>query len=476
MNRSSTRRPHVCLSLLTTFAACGASPTPSPAPADLVIPPRFTAVAEAAVAELRPDWWQDFADPELDRFVARCLEHNRDVQAAFARLQAATATRTIQGADSWPQVDAALDAQRSQRLFLGFPFGSGGVPSSTTTTFGLSLSVRWELDVWGRIAARESAAIADTEVAQANVAGAQLSLAGQACRAWFAVAEAAAQRTLAAATVDAFRATADDVRDRYRRGVRPALDVHLAATNVASAEATLAQREETLQRARRRLDVLAGRYPDANQTPAVFPRTLPPIPAALPGELLQRRPDLVAAERRLAAAGCRVDAARASLYPRLSLTGSGGTTSEELEDLVDEDFRIWSIGANLLAPLFRAGALRAEVRRNEALVAEAAATYGGAVLAAFAEVEDVLASDALLAARFAGLTRAAEHASAAHDLARSRYQGGLVDFLTVADTQRQSFLAAAAQLAAERQRLENRVDLFLALGGGYRSPDTGAKP
>jgi NodT family efflux transporter outer membrane factor (OMF) lipoprotein len=259
-----------------------------------------------------------------------------------------------------------------------------------------------------------------------------------------------------------------DVRDRYRRGVRPALELHQAETNLANAEAAANQRREQMQRALQRIDVLAGRYPHgASRTAARLPAGLPAVPAGLPGELLRRRPDLVAGERRLAAAGCRVDAARAALYPRLSLTGSGGTASTDLEDLVDDDFRVWSLGANLLAPLLHGGALRAEVRRQEAVVAEAVAAYAGAVLSAFGEVEGALATEALLGERRAALVRAAQHARSARDLARERWQRGLTDFLAVVDGQRQSFLADSAVIALDRARLENRLDLLLALGGGY---------
>jgi outer membrane protein, multidrug efflux system len=184
----------------------------------------------------------------------------------------------------------------------------------------------------------------------------------------------------------------------------------------------------------------------------------------------------VAAERRAAAAGCRVEAARAALYPRLALTGSAGTNSLELEDLVDDDFRIWSIGANLFAPLFRGGALRAEVARQLARRGEALAGYGSALLRAFAEVEDVLGAEAELATRTGHLQAAAEHAARAEELARQRYQSGLTDFLVVADAQRQAFQTESSRLGAARQRLENRIDLFLALGGGYGRPASGANP
>jgi multidrug efflux system outer membrane protein len=473
MRHAHAAARRAALGALAALAACGAAPpAPSPPPVDVEVPARFAGAADTAGAAptppLRVDWWTSFGDERLDALVLAALEHNQDLRAALARLEEAAAAHRITAGERWPEVDAALDAQRSRRLFLGFPFGGGGVPSSTTTTFGLSLSVRWELDVWGRVRAAESAALADVQAAQADFAAAQVSIAAQVCRAWFAAVEAKAQLELAEATVRAFRGTADDVRDRYRRGVRPALDVHFAETSLANAEAAVAERRDRVQRAQRALDVLAGRYPrGAAATPPQLPVELPPVPAALPGELLRRRPDLAAAERRLAAAGARVDSARAALYPRLALTGSAGTASEDLEDLADEDFRVWSIGANLLAPLFRGGALQANVERNQARAAEAAATYAGTVLRAFAEVEDVLSADGELAARQQATARAADHAGRARDLARQRYQAGLTDFLAVVDSQRQAFVAEASLLALARIRLENRIDLFLALGGGY---------
>lgn len=470
--------------LLLLLSACTAEPPPPIEDAlGLDIPARWTSGADVATGAettepaLPEAWWTGFGDAQLDAAVDRALLHNRDLQAAMARLEGAAAARTIAGGPAWPELDANLDAQRNRRLFLGFPFGGDGVPSATFTTYGLALSLRWELDVWGRIRSGSAASIADQQAALADLQGARQSLVAQVCRAWFAAVEAQQQLDLAVGTVAAFRATADDVRDRFRRGVRPALEVHQAETNLAAAEANVAQRRDARLRARRQLDVLVGRYPDGRTAAGtVLPTRLPAVPAGLPSELLQRRPDLVAAERRVAAAGCRVDAARAALYPRLALTGGAGTNSLELEDLVDDDFRFWSIGGNLLAPLFRGGALRAEVERQLARRAEVFASYGNALLRAFAEVEDVLGAEVELATRGERLQAAAEHAARAHDLARQRYQSGLTDFLTVADAQRQAFQTESSRLGIARQRLDNRIDLFLALGGGYGRPTSGANP
>ena len=461
------------LPLLTTaaLAACAGSPPPPIEDAlPLEVPEAWGTLDEANArdAAIRVDWWREFDDERLDQLVARGLEHNPSLQAAAARLDAAAAAHTIAGAPLLPALDANFNADRARRLFLGFPFGGGGgVPSTTITQYGMSVGVRWELDVWGRLRSADAAALADQQAALRDLQGAQLSLAAQICRAFYAAVEAKQQLTLAEATAKALEETLVDVRDRFRRGVRPALEVHQAATNLANAEASTAQRRELLQRATRQLDLLVGRYPSGDAAVAdALPGELPAVPAGLPSDLLQRRPDLRAAERRVAAAGCRVDAARAALYPQLALTASGGTQTLELEELVDTDFRVWSVGANLLQPLFQGGALRADVRRNEAARREALAGYQDAVLRAFGEVEDILAADAQLQDRLRALADAASHATQARDLARQRWQFGLTDFLAVADGQRQAFQAESARLTVCRQRIDNRIDLLLALGGG----------
>ncbi len=185
--------------------------------------------------------------------------------------------------------------------------------------------------------------------------------------------------------------------------------------------------------------------------------------------LLNRRPDLAAAERRLAASGCRVDAAKAALYPRFSLTASGGTSSESLGDLLDDASNVWSIGGNILQPLLRGGALRADIARNEALQREALANYGGSVLKAFAEVETALAEGTWLAEQSQSARQAMTQAAQARDLARQRYQAGLSEFLVYADSQRQAFATESSYITVQRLRIDNRIDLILALGGGFET-------
>ena len=191
------------------------------------------------------------------------------------------------------------------------------------------------------------------------------------------------------------------------------------------------------------------------------------MPAGLPANLVARRPDLVGAERQLAGFLLRADVARSDLLPRLSLTNSTGTATDGLRSLVDGNFGVWSLLGNVVAPLWQRGGLRAHVEQADAQSAEALASYANAALTAYAEVETALASEEFLAERERHLTESALQARAAERLAEERYRAGLENYITVLDSQRSAVSAEASVITARRSRLENRVDLYLALGGGF---------
>jgi NodT family efflux transporter outer membrane factor (OMF) lipoprotein len=276
---------------------------------------------------------------------------------------------------------------------------------------------------------------------------------------------------LAEETVASYRSTEEQVRSRYLGGLRSSLDLRLATTSVANAEALLEVRRSQYDRAIRQLEILLGRYPAARLAAGddLLP-VPPPVPAGLPAELLARRPDLVAAEHQLAAADFRVAQAQRALYPRLSLTGSGGTASEELRDLTDWDFRVWSLAVSLLQPIFQGGRLRAGVDLAEARSQEALERYAGALLRAFSEVESALASEGHLSGQLAALRLARGEAREAQRLAEERYRTGLEGFVTVLEAQRRALVAESELLRVRRLSLDARVDLHLSLGGGFEEP------
>jgi len=491
------------LLLLGGCSALTIEPPPQPADAAAAlggtvnVPAEWTAGsagARGSDATLTDPWWATFGDPRLSCLIEGGLSGSFDLGAAAARLGAAEARARIAGAALTPRVDVGLDGARTRRNFIGFPIpGSDrGVLTSLNTTWGVSLNLSWEADLWGRIRSGRSAARGDLDAARADLAGAALSLSGQTAKAYFAVLEAREQTALAEATLENRRSSAERVLRRYETGLRTALDLRLARAEVASAESVLEARRQALDALERQLQVLVGRYPDRWLDPDGsedgaadgLPDTLPsyfadgpePVPAGLPAEIVARRPDLAAAEARLAAAGFRVAEARAALYPSLRLTGSAGRSSEQIEDLLDGDFSVWSIAGGLLQPLFHGGQLRANVDLSRASFEEATALYAGSVLRAFREVETTLAAEGFLADRAAALARAAEESRRAQKLAEERYLAGLTDFLGVLESQRRSFDAESQLLQVTRQRLDARVDLVLALGGGYRSEAAESAP
>jgi len=415
-------------------------------------------------------WWIRFDDSKLNSIIPIVLKENYDLKAGGARLEAAAALARLAGADLFPQANLSLNAIRQKRNFLGFPFpGSGsGVPSITTNLFGVSLDVSWEVDLWGRIRASKSAATEDFQASLADLIGFQLSLAGQTAKAWFAAIEAEHQVRLAEATVENYKTTNERVFTRYKRGLRPSLDVRFSESNLAAAKAVLLQRQDQLQRIKRQLEILMGRYPAARiSVSEKLPEITDSIPAGLPADIISRRPDLIAAEKRLAAANLRVAESRRALYPRISLTGSAGNSSDEFKNLLNGDYSVWNLIGNLFQPIFLGGRLRAAVNLSKAREREILAQYAQTVLNAYAEVETALAAEKLLKEVEKALQIAAEQAMAARKLAEDRYSRGLANLIEVLEAQRRAFDSQSQVLSVRRQRLENRIDLFLALGGDF---------
>jgi NodT family efflux transporter outer membrane factor (OMF) lipoprotein len=466
----SRARRRAVLAALPLLAGCAVAPPPAPEPP--TAPESWAAEIEPASTPAAAEWWRSFEDPELTRLVDAALEANRDLAAAAARVEAAAAQARIAGADLAPQVAAALDGSRSKRNFIGLPIpgSTGSVLSTTTTSYNAGLSVSWEADLWGRLRAGKGAAAAGLAAAEAELAAARLSLAGQTAKAWFGLAEAGLQVELVETTAANRKLSREQIERRYRAGLRGPLDLRLARSTEAGAEAQLAVQQSRRAAAARRLELLLSRYPAASATaPATLPPLPAPVPAGLPAELVGRRPDLAAADRRLAAAGLRISQARAALYPSLRLTGSSGALSDELGDLLDSDFSVWSIAASLLQPIFQGGRLRAGVELNEARYREASNLYAQAVLRAFSEVEAALTAERLLRLQVAALETAATEAAAAERLAQDRYRRGVGDYLAVLAAQAQALQAASQKLSASRALLDTRVDLHLALGGGFDS-------
>ena len=418
------------------------------------------------------DWISQFGDPVMGALVAEALTANPDLQSQLAIVRASRAqARSVYGR-SLPNVSVS---------------GSAGVTSTysaafderfTDPTYGLGVDASWIADLWGRVQAAVDAAEADLVASEADLASLRLALAAQTAIAWTDLNEALAQERLAIATFDARDRIVTLTERRFSRGLSSALDVRLARSARATAEAAIAARQQALGNATRRLEILLGRYPaDEIEAPGLLPELAPIEAAGTPMLLLARRPDIAASEARLTAAGLRAEQARLALLPTLNLSGSLGTNQTDLADLFDPVRIAANAIASLSQPVFNGGALRADRDAAIAFAESALANYAGDVLVAWREVEDALAADDFLAAQVDAQRRALEEAIEAENLATRQYSNGLVSIFNLIDAQTRKLNAESNLIAARSARVSNRISFHLAIGGavteGAMAPDSG---
>lgn len=420
-------------------------------------PPRWTA-AGAAEGEVIDGWLATFADPALDALVREALEHNADLRVAAARVEQAAGYARVAGAAIYPSV--TLLAR-----------GGGKLSGDNSGLQGVLLSASWELDLWGRVRAGRAAASAQYDSAEADFVYARQSLAASVAKSWFLTSEARLQTTIAQDMVQAAEQLVAIARERQRVGVGDEYDVVVAEASLGGFRDTLRSLELGYEQARRALELLLGRYPSASiDTPAELPAMPPPVPAGLPSELLERRPDIVAAERRVAAAFHREEEARAARLPTISLTAGGSNVSSDLFVLQDRDNPVWSAGANLLAPIYQGGALVARVDIRSAEQKQALAEYARIGLRAFNDVENALSSEFALTARERISAQAVADNSRAVELAQVRYRVGASDLRAVSQQQLALLAARTTLLRVRSEARVQRVNLHLALGGSFAVP------
>lgn len=469
---------------MLAIAGCTVGPDHVRPPLVVDLPAAYNADAGAPAAAgldpLRRAWWTAFADTTLNDLIAGAVTGNQDLRRAAARVLEARALAGGASSDRWPRLEIGGTASRSRTSLSAF----GGRGTIDRELYDANLTARYELDLWGRLSRAEEAARATLLQSEMNRRVVLQTLVADVVRTWLQVRELQGQLALSRSTITSYRHTVSMVEQRYARGMVPAFEVHLARQNLLNAEATAPEQERLLAEATRRLQILAGRYPsgrglesgrpDTTSTPGsgydlaqALPAPLPAVPAGLPSSLLERRPDLFAAEAGLHASTANVGAAKARLFPTLSLTGSAGYTSNDLSTWFDSGTDVWSLVAGLAMPLLNRGATRAQVEAAEARAAQALAAYHQAVLVAFGEVENALDADRHHAEREQLLLAAVQEAQRALDLAQQRYGSGLDNLLSTLEAQRRLLTVTSNLLSTQRAHRTARVNLILALGGPW---------
>lgn len=412
-------------------------------------------------------WLRDFSEPGLSAVVNEAMKSNQDLAASAGRLRAARANAGVVRAAELPQISANGDTTR-RRGVAEIPDGSTITNYATTHDIGASLN--WEIDLWGRLRNRTQAALADADASAADFHALRLSLAANIARSWFNAAELEQQVRLARETVASLEKNLNFVERGVDLGTSEALDLRLTRANVANARSNLDAQSRQLDQATRALEILIGRYPARRlQVSQSLPDLEAGVPSGLPSALLYRRPDLRSSEFRLAAASERVAEAKKQFLPGFTLTVGGGTTSSELRKLLNPDYLAGSIGANIGQTIFDGGRIRGGFEAAKGRYDEALANFRQSALQAFGEVETSLAAEVFLESQLRSQTQAAEESTKAEELAWDQYAGGLVDGLTWLEAQRRSFNASSGLLQLKNLRLQNRIDLHLALGGDFQS-------
>lgn len=407
------------------------------------------------------NWTKNFNDPNLSDLVQKGLNDNFDLKSAAARVSAARELAVIAGSSRTPQLFFSPGYQHNRD-------SSNGETGQFSALFNLS----WELDVWGRIKDYQQAALDDAISVGEDYQAARLSLAARVAQVYFEWREAKLQAEVAAQSVKDRGVIVELVRGRFNKGLTHGLDLRLALTDVANAEAQAAESQNAVQILQKLLVTILGRYPtdlDALGSSAPVTAVLPQPPlalaAGLPSELLARRPDVVAAFKRLQAADQRLSGSQKALLPRVTLTAAGGTVGSALADIVDPRAAAWNLAAGLVQPLFTGDRLQADIRLQQANVEEAYNQYQSVALNAFREVEQALAAESRLREQEQALREAVSQTEASRKLAVYSYRQGLIEILTLLDSYRSTLNAQSAHLAVQRQLLTNRISLYLALGG-----------
>ena len=427
----------------------------------------------AGVVPPEPDdrWWEVFGKPQLDQLVEEALRNSLEIKQATARILEVRSQLVQTKADRFPSLHIDGQAERRQRPIIGIVPGESF--STKTDAYTLSLPASFELDLWGRVARGEEAARADLLQAEENRRTVAQTVVAETISLYLQIESLERRIQIALESIENFRRSLALVESRYKRGLTSVLDVRQARRILAGAEALLPPLREELGMTQQRLSVLLGRYP-TSQPPRTPPedyfKHLAPVPPGLPSDLLLRRPDIRAAEAGLMALNARVGVAKASRFPSITLTGSYGYSSDELDQLVRRESELWSLALGIGQPLFDAGKLKAGQRAAEARYQQGVAQYAKTVLTAFSEVESALLIRKEQLERRDRQLKFLMEARATQDVAEKRYTRGLVDYLDVLEAQRTRFQAEESVVLVDLAILTNRVALHRALGGGWAAP------
>jgi outer membrane protein, multidrug efflux system len=430
------------------------------------LPGRWTTGGGAIPSEAVTGWLGDFGSPGLSKLVEEAVGKNYDLASARFRVAQAQERAAIAGADRLPSADLSEHVTRSQNL-RGAAF-----QTVRANNFNLTFNLAWEVDLWGRVKDLRDAELDRVTNQSSLYEASRLSLAANVVKTAFGVIEGLEQVELSRRTLASLQTNLKILDNKLEAGDvadRAALEISLSRADIARAESAILSFQRRVDGSKRSLETLLGRYPSGMiEALPGLPRITRDVPAGLPSELLLRRPDLLAAEATVDAATRELSASRKALLPSISINGDVGTAStDDFGDLFNIQNLVWGIGHNLTRPLYQGGRLRANIRLDENERDEFIARYAATAMTAFREVETALAAEKYLKSQVVALSTAVTEARRAEKLSLDEYEQGLVDIITLLESQRRAFDAQSALLTIRLALMTNRVDLYLALGGDF---------
>lgn len=452
----------LCIAAVAALlAGCAASPAPTTVATTIPAPPaRWSTVQAPGADALDAAWWRRFGSEELVSFVQAAEVESLDVAAAVARVRQAEASARIAGANLLPQLNASLTASREGRW--------SGDASVQGSTFGAGLSASYEVDFWGGNRGRSDAAQASLGASLFDRDTVQLTVTAGVASAWLQAVALRERVAIAQRNLQSAQRLLALVDSRARAGAATPLELAQQRGVVASQQRMAAALQQQAGDAQTALAVLLGRTDLSIATTSLAPLQPPSVGAGLPSELLVRRPDIARAEARLAAADANVVAARAAMFPSLTLTAGVGTAGDRLRRVFENP--VYSLAAGLVAPIFDAGRLAGARDLAVAQREEIVVNYRASVVAAFSDVEIALNAEAGLVAQASAQAEELAQAQRALVLAEARYRAGAETLLTLLDAQRTLYAAQEAAVQLKALRLQAAVSLWKAMGGGWRPP------
>jgi multidrug efflux system outer membrane protein len=465
--KSALCLPGILLSCL--ICACmrvGPDYAPPKPPAGMPSAYQHAAPGENQLPAPPDDWWRTFQDPELNQLVEAVVANNLDIRKAVAAVLEVRAQFRETRADRWPTLSIEARASQTRQTTTSTLTGT----ATTSESYSLYLPATFELDLWGRLARAEDALRAQLLAAEENRLAIAQTVVAETVDLYLTKIALEREVHVTRRSVQAYKDSLDLVTRRYNKGLTSILDVRQARRTLAQTEAGLPLLVQELGLAQQNLELLAGRYPLSH------PAKIPPedyyvpyaqVPAGLPSNLLNRRPDIRTAEARLKALHAQVGVAYASRFPRITLTGQWGYKSDDLSDLFDSTSELWNIAAGLVQPLFDFGKRKAAQRAAQARFMQGQVDYARTVLSAFADVENALLTRQQQLQRREGVLIFLSEARATQKTAQQRYERGLVDYLAVLEAQQVRFRAELELIRVEKAIYQNRVALHRALGGGW---------